>query len=445
MRQYSSQGYTFEQIRAFLLKNNLPQRDVDEAISFVKSNTNGIQSSNPLESQLRNYFQTQSHNGYNISQISNSLISQGYPITIVNKISSEFNTVNLKHEVHFSKSTIIGILLVIIVATGSYFAISHLFNKTTNSLLDVTISTDEYSFNAGDVINFQIYITNMGSPERFDVSLKYVILDESNKQVASKEDTVALQTTASLNRNIIIPSGTPAGRYRLQVTAKYGSSSAKGSTEFEVVSNTVLKNTTSKPVTIKNSTINNPNTLETYVPPVTMDTGKTFGELLTDVKATSVNDPESALPECSDLASLDQKDICFSVIADSSGSYEYCSRVDSTTYRDNCYMSFVLKGNVDVCQYITDADNSAFCNQLRIVQLMNKYYQENNTEKVLELRREFNPGIYNSEITVPNYEYTYTEPVTIMTIANSGPVNEAPEEATPPADNTTAQDNSSGV
>jgi len=417
----------------------MPQRDVDEAIAYV-STQNAQPFSSPLESQIRNYFQAQSHNGYNVLQIKNSLLNQGYPPIIVNKIAEEFSTVNLKHEVHFSKGTIIGILLVIIVASISYFSITTLFNKSTTSLLDVSISTDKYTFNPGDFITFQVHATNMGSKDRFDVILKYTILDESNKAVANKDETIALQTSASLDRNIMIPSSVQQGKYKLQVTASYGSNNAKSTSEFEVVPKSSIKNNATPPIILpQNTTITNPNDIPAYVPPATVNTGintgKTFGELLSSVKATSKTDPESVVSDCSNLASLDQKYICFSVIADSSESYEYCSRVDNLEYKDNCYLSFVLKGNLDVCQYITDKDNKAFCDQLRLVQLMNQYYQDNDTAKVLELSKEFNPDIYNSNPEIKTYEYTYSEPVTVMDIVNTEPVVDT-------TTNNTTEDNS---
>lgn len=422
VRQYSSQGYSFDQIRTFLIKNNVSSHDVDEAISVVKSSSQSF-NVNPIESQLRNYFTIQSGNGYNIAQISSSLINQGYPIILVNKIAAEFNTVNLKHEVHFSRGTIIGILLIIIIASVSYFAVTNIFTKTSSSLLDESLSTDKYSYNPGDFITFQVHLTNMGSNDRVDVLLKDIIVDESNNVIASKDETVAMQTTESVTRDIMIPPGTPLGKYQLEVIASYGSNNAKSSNEFEVVTPTETNNN-NVPNTIP--TLTQPNTTiipeNVETPPSVTATGKTFGDLLSDVKAAAKTNPESVVSECSNLASQDQKDICYSVIADSSQSYNYCAEVTNVDYRDNCYLAFVMKGNVNVCQYINDADNKAFCNQLQLVQLMNQYYKDNNTAKVLELSKQFDPNIYNSNPQVKTYDYTYTEPVTIMSIVNTANV-----------------------
>jgi hypothetical protein len=63
---------------------------------------------------------------------------------------------------------------------------------------------------------------------------------------------------------------------------------------------------------------------------------------------------------------------------------------------------------------------------------MDKYYKENNTEKILELGKQFNPAIIqNNNPQIQTNEHIYTEPVTVMDIINDQPLVETPPNDTP--------------
>ncbi len=421
IQHYISQGYSIDKIKQFLLANNISEKDIDDAINYINSNTGSNLVINPaLELQLRNYIQTQLNSGYNIDLIKNALVSQGFSPNIVNKVVSDLNNVNInvKHEVNISKGTIIGIVASIFIVAVVVFGLFNLnMFSTKESLLDIAINTNAYSFMAGETVSYQLHITNMGSESRFDATIKYLVVDDADSIITRKEETIAVQTTASVTRTIQLPQNIKPGKYYLRAIADYGSNKqAKSSAEFEVVQ----KVTEKKPITyVPPANNQNPGTGTKPGGTVTRNTSQTFGDVLINVRQIAQTNGEIASANCARLVN-DQKDICYSVVADSSQQIYYCDRITGATYKDNCYLAFVMKGNVDVCDKISDNSSKEFCNQLRIVQLMNKYYKENNTEKILELSKQFNPNVYNSNPTVPTYEQVYTEPVTIMDIINTG-------------------------
>jgi len=458
IKYYSGQGYSADRIKQFLLSNGIPQGDIDEAIRYVSRNNisqNNPTNSNPsLETQLKDYIQTQLNNGYNTELIRNALINQGINPIIVSKVISDLNNVNInvKHEVNFSTKTIAGIVACIFVIALVLFGI---FNTSVlnifqpkDSLMDIALSSTEYSYLAGDTINYQLHITNMGSMQRFDATIKYLIIDDANNVITRKEETIAVETTASVNRDIQLPLNMAPGKYYLQTIADYGGKQAKSSIEFEVVEKASDKNTnmpaqtgnnqqarTSAPVTstgagtsdnsqgqgnsnINNNNNNNKNNNNNPQSTSYENTSNNLGDVLMNIRELAKNNPASAANQCQGPNS-EQQDICYSVVADSSQNVNYCDKISKSSYKDNCYLSFVMKGNADVCSKIQDNSSKEFCNQLKIVQLMNKYYKENNTEKIIELGKQFNPTVYNSNPQLPPY-YNYTEQsVSIIDIISS--------------------------
>jgi hypothetical protein len=291
----------------------------------------------------------------------------------------------------------------------------------------------------------------MGSTQRFDAIVKYVVVDDLDEIITRKQETLAIETTVSVNRNIKLPETIKPGKYYLQVIADYNNKQAESASEFEVVEKAIEKKPSIyvPPTPIKEPTTNvkqNTSKNPTITIPSTTNNGKTLGEVLTEARETALDNPQSAANDCARLSSSEQKDICYSTVADSSQESSYCDKISGTTYRDNCYLAFVIKLNLDSCDKITATSDKAFCEQLNLVRLMNKYYEENNTEKILELKEKFNPSvIQNNNPQVQTYEYAYNEPVTIMDIINDGTlVEELPDVVIPDetqTDNLTIEEN----
>ena len=449
VKYYASQGHSIDRIKQFLLANNIPPQEIDEAIAQV--NQSSVPVNNPtLELQLKNYIQTQLNHGYNVEVIKSALIGQGFNPNVVNKVANDLNNVNInvKHEVNVSRVTIIGIVTAIFIVGLVVFGI---FNfsmfKPDESLMDITVSSSAYSYLPGENVNYQIHVTSMGTTQRFDAVIKYLIVDDAGTVITRREETLAVETTTSHNRNLQLPSTVKPGKYYLQAIADYNNKQAKSSFEFEVVEKVAEK----KPITYVPPIETKPTTPTTNTPstnnnnpnipitPTVTSSGKTFGDVLTEVKQIAQSEPESAASNCLKLASTEQKDICFSTLADASKSHAYCDRISKIDYKDNCFLAFAIKENIDVCNKITENASKALCEQLILIQLMDKYYKENNTAMILELSKKFNPSVISSDgPQVQTYEYTYNEPVSIMDIVNNqdaGSITTTPTET--PSDNNT--------
>jgi len=317
-------------------------------------------------------------------------------------------------------------MIVIIIIVIGYGMMNFNLFKSNNSLLDVSINSNSYSYVAGENINYQVHISNMGSENRFDATIKYLILDDLSNTITRKEETIAVETTASINRNIQLPTNIKPGKYSLLTIVYYGrNQEAKTSFEFNVIKLTDV-NTNKNNLTNSSTIIENKNTT---IPLSNIDTGtntinsnnnpqdittdnvksETFGDILVQIKENAKVNPQSTAKTCENLDSNSKKDMCYSTIADISQLPEYCDAIISSDNKDSCYLSFAMKGTVEVCDKIINNDSKSFCDQLKIVKLMDQYYKENNTEKILELSKQFNPEIYSATPVVKTYEYSYSE------------------------------------
>jgi hypothetical protein len=142
--------------------------------------------------------------------------------------------------------------------------------------------------------------------------------------------------------------------------------------------------------------------------------GKTsFGDSLSIIRQQSLTNPQAAFNNCLKFSNPDQKDICLGEIAYNTNKVNYCDQIGNTQKKDNCYLAFVIGGNTQICDKITDSTTKQYCNQARIVEQMNYYYQQGDTEKVLELSKQFEPAIYNANPTPTNYQNVYNQQSTL--------------------------------
>jgi hypothetical protein len=413
-------GYDINTVKNWLLKNNANPHELEEVIRLVSSqNTNTAQaaySTPDIEMQLRNYVQQQLRNGYAADMIRMALIRQGHNAFLVDKIINENVNINIRHEVHVSGKTIFGIVFSLFLVAGLVYILffSNLILNKNIPLLDVSIQSNKDTYYPGDIITYNIELISTGTQKRFDANVRYVILDENDAVKKSYSETIAVETRATSSGSITIPTTLNPGRYYLKAIVDYGGETpassmteiyitAKedtGQPEIIIPTGTVRDNTTT-------TTINtNTNTQQTT-------TKETFGDTINIVRQQAKINANIAVRICDRSQSQDQKDICYSTVAEASSNSSYCDIITKTTYRDNCYLSFIMTGDTKVCDKIIDNSTKLYCNQIRIVEQMNYYYQQNNTAKILELSKQFEPSIYNSNPAPITYNNEYKQPATI--------------------------------
>ena len=88
-------------------------------------------------------------------------------------------------------------------------------------------------------------------------------------------------------------------------------------------------------------------------------------EAISQAKAVSKQDPNKAGQICNSIESSAKKNLCFSEVAEYSGKSTFCTRIDSNTKRDSCYMNFALDGDFTVCDKVVNKYLQRSCESLK--------------------------------------------------------------------------------
>ncbi len=113
-----------------------------------------------------------------------------------------------------------------------------------NSLFDIIVTIpSRYSVvSAGSEILTSIKLINVGSKGRIDVFLDYEILDENDRSIFKKRETVAVETQANFVRTFMIPENAEPGYYRLVARMTYADGKfAESEHSFTVSGNPFIK------------------------------------------------------------------------------------------------------------------------------------------------------------------------------------------------------------
>ena len=131
------------------------------------------------------------------------------------------------------------------VYQGNLFIVTPLYNQTipiivlvksrSEKLLDVTVAVDKKIVSPGEEIPFRITAFNLGQLKRYDLLMRYEIVNKkTNITLSHFEESAAIETSISLSRKMEIPEDASHGPYILYVTAHYGELKASSSISFEV-------------------------------------------------------------------------------------------------------------------------------------------------------------------------------------------------------------------
>jgi hypothetical protein len=402
-----------------------------------------------LVDTLLRYVEEQMAQGFKPDIIRARLVRQGYSPALVDGV---IESVSIKknagapvplgsnHEKSIFSKLIILLLIMGVIVAGAFLLVPKLTGEKV-PLLDVQATPDKLTYNPGDQIDFDLEIINMGSAERFDITLLYRVLDKNDNSVISKEETTAISTSTSLRKFVTLPSGIKPGSYSLKVFANYGGKVATTAFSFEVAEITVTQPTQPsctdglrnqnelgidcggvcggywydgachprpKTSTVTNTTKascidgirnqdeigidcggmcgnywydNSCHALPKQTNVNAPNLNPTFTSTMMEVRTTVKTDPEGAKNTCLGLGKESERDECLKLVGQISLDKDYCAMIVSSEIRDQCYYPIFMKGDYTVCELLYDAESKKSCNQLRdIKQIMNKINESKNEE-----------------------------------------------------------------
>lgn len=410
-----------------------------------------------MENQLLKYVEDQLAKGFKPDMIKARLVRQGYSPSLVEgvieSVSIQRNTpMPIQPAASHEKSVFTKLILILltlgILITG-VFVVPGLFREKT-PLLDVKVSGDQLMYGPGEDVGFDLEVINMGSAERFDVTLLYRILDKNDISVVSKEETIAISTSTSFHKSVTLPANAPPGHYLLKVFANYNGKVATSSFSFDVAEKSDIpsqaqpsctdgiKNQnelgidcggkcsgywydgschtspktspgTTTPTTTKASCADNiKNQDETEIdcggicggywydddchaspkPRTQQDLEPTFASIMMDVRVTVKSDPDSAKDTCLGLEKADERDKCLKLVGQLASNKDYCGLIENPGYRDECYYPMFMKGDYSVCELLSDPQSLKACTQMRDISAVQAQIISAQTEEPGEISTE---------------------------------------------------------
>ncbi|HLD04230.1 MAG TPA: hypothetical protein VJG90_00775 [Candidatus Nanoarchaeia archaeon] len=272
------------------------------------------------------------------------------------------------NEVHLSNRSVFklvfGFVFILILAGSLYLVYTHYL--TSKSLLDVKTEPKEPQILPHEALRYHVELTNLGQGERFDATLTYRLMNMEGQILSNKQETLAVSTSLSVDREITLPARAQPGKYQLKTLVNYGKNQAASALfTFEIVTEKT------SPVIPSETT---PSIL-TPTEPIPPEEKERFQDFLLRIEETATNNPAAAQNACEQQNNPAEHDDCLRVVVKTSRRAEFCDPIRDDNIRDNCYLSFITEGNSALCGKITLENNKDYCNRLRDIDLLSKYYQ----------------------------------------------------------------------
>ncbi len=389
-----------------------------------------------LVDDLLKYVEEQLRSGYKPEAVRQALVRKGYSPAVVDGVLESIMQKSQQAPVLMGRNhekSVLGKIVIIILVLGLGVLGAIFLPKLLGSeaLLDVSVSPDRLSYHPGEDVGFGLEVYNMGSSEKFDITLKYRILDENFALVNSREETVAIRTSTSHHRSLKIPDDTLPGTYTLKVFANYEGKIATSSFSFSVKEESApvetcydnIKNQDEAGVDCggvcggywyDNECHDEPESEpqeedepETPVEEPTcndgvknqdevgVDCGGVCGgywydgschsepepqpapqpspstaQLIMDVREEAKTDPDQAKNICLDIDKERSRDKCLQAVAQASMRDDICELITNTDERDTCYYPFFMQGDYSVCEKLTDPQSRESCEQLKQISII---------------------------------------------------------------------------
>jgi len=101
-------------------------------------------------------------------------------------------------------------------------------------LIDLKVVLDKINVAPGDSVGFEVSVFNLGSLDKYNIELRYEILDKDENIIIAKQESSELKNSLSLQRKLALPGDLEFGDYELVVKAFYDGKTAVAKESFKV-------------------------------------------------------------------------------------------------------------------------------------------------------------------------------------------------------------------
>ncbi len=417
-------GYTKEQLQKYLLSQGYTQEALQAAFSQTEQKETSLSpspqsiiqaqtspqttSSNKGNSdgELSSYILSSLQQGYNTQQIFDYLQSQGYAEKKLERAFSQINkqyyqgqlpqTILHKHDVGSKTVMKIGIMflaIIIITGGGFYFLQTGMNSADDFKLLDITIENMQSHILPGEDLDVSVHLTNLGDPGLVDIQFKYFIKNAQGKIVHEEGSMRAFQSTLGFTYAVSIPSRLEDGTYSLYVYANYKNTEAHADKPFVVGAEDIPLEPIEPPSIIpEEKPVVTPESTDSNTSSPLQEQATDFNNQVTNILQDQTNLNKALAEENSyiagDYCALVNDPLlqsqCYVHVARSTDDAQFCSSIQDTRRKDDCYLEFVLSGKPELCNKVRLPENKALCKELTQFAIITSYIESKDPKELLE-------------------------------------------------------------
>ncbi|MBT5021604.1 hypothetical protein HOK51_11255 [Candidatus Woesearchaeota archaeon] len=427
-------GKSVYEVKDFLINSGYDKAEVESSVEYVINLWKNPQIAEQQRiQQLSYYIQEQIHAGYNLAMIKKFLVSRGYPFYEIENASKLITQPAVEHKIEHK--LIVVALIAMIMMTGVltfFYAKSFLIDgipSQTDQLLDVKAEKITTLVIPGEDLVFKVDLINLGEANKFDVELKYSVIDRDlDKVVLSQSESVAIVTSTQRAVVLEIPADLKPGDYVLRADAFYGEQIATSGFIFEIKSGdeadkivqdvldkfkpvnesekleqnlTDININTSEPVeldmpVLPDTSIDDKKETESDqdVPIVTPEQvdkediikGLSKAEATEIIKQVSTRDFERAVDMCKSFTYEGTQNNCLIELAGFNKDEKYCDEIDKETYKDSCYTQLVFEHQkYELCDQVNNPKVKQSCGMFKQLNNMQQAVESGDNEQAKKL------------------------------------------------------------
>ena len=393
-------GYKLEDIKNFLKNSGYNSQEVDNSAEYVyNSKYNPEIAKKQRIDQLIIYIQQQQRAGFFLPQIKQFLLKNNY---LENEVNSAISAVESPQK---KENNYLGVVLVMVFVMSMIIGGMVMWNFQLgqdissiklNELLDLKAKKLTNNPVAGESLDFQVEIFNMGSSRRYDIVLDYVIKNrDTNEIISGESETFALDTSLSKILSIDIPKNTPGGKYILEIDANYDDLVAKAGFIFDIESKKIIdevksslnKNNISSSADKKLDELDliikeqqeKVEKIETPKKIVSTPSNDQYDKLskadkFSLIENVSLSNELQAVDMCNDFVYDTTKRDCIINIVEFKDNYKLCAYLENSVDSDGCYFKIFMTADTIDCSVISNEEMKKSCNVISSSKNLLKQY-----------------------------------------------------------------------
>ena len=369
IKEQLSKGYSIEQVKEYLIKYGYAINVVEDTIGYMHDLQKDV--SNAYSGEIKFKVSKALDHGYSKEQIIQELLGQGFSYDVIKVALNECSIKEVHHHIHWTP-----IAVTVVLCVAIFFSVMVFFGGPEEvALLDVKLGMLSQDVVAGGNLIFNVDLSNLGTKQRYDVTLKYEVVSlDDGRLLISESETKAVATTLGFVQQLDVPHFASDGNYRLDVLVSYSDQvgRANASVVFSIGSvGPSLKIECTKnmhcasgfecenhkcveiPV-VEEKIVEESETVEVEkFEPVSIKI-KSVQEEVDEFVALVEEDISKAKDICSDSSGL-VKDVCFFKVAEIAEDVTLCDSIIDDERRDKCYFK------LDACSLVTDNFRKLLC------------------------------------------------------------------------------------